>query len=133
VLGPKDFRDDDGPPSPDVEQQAPSANEIADLVADADPSEGAFGEPFSPNLNLRHLLATNQIERLQLNRYMTADQASKHKNEYPDSSLVHHTLTKDAVGFDGNRVVLILQTPPTARIPQSELCSAETGQKPSIE
>jgi len=124
---PDDFHNATASAPPDAEPEAPSAAEIADLMADADTSDGVFGEPFTGNLNLRHLLATNQIEKLQLHRYMSADEAAKHKNEYPDASLVHHTVTQDTVGFDGDRVAFIHLTPPTAGITESELCSAESG------
>lgn len=127
MLGPEDFRDGDVPPTPEVEQQAPSATEIADLLADANTSEGVFGEPFSQNLNLRYLLATNQIEKVQLHRYMSADEAAKHKNEYPDSSLVHQTVTKNVIGLDGDRVAFTHLTPATAGCTESEKCSAESG------
>jgi len=125
VLG--DFHNASVSAPPDDEAQTRSATEIADLLSDADTTDSLFGDPFSPNLNLRYLLATNQIEKLPLHRYVAADEVSERKNEYPDSSLVHHTITRDAVGFDGDSVAFIHLTPSTARITESELCSAESG------
>ena len=122
-----DFRNASVSAPDDDETQAPSTAEIADLLADADNSDGVFGEPFSQNLNLRHLLATNQIEKLQLHRYMSADEAAKHKNEYPDSSLVHHTVSKDTVGFDGDKVAFIYLAPASAGFTESEISSAESA------
>jgi hypothetical protein len=113
--------------APDDDAQAPSIAKIADLLVDADESDGIFGIPFSPCLNLRYLLATNQIETLPLKRYMTADEAAKHKNEYPDSSFLHDTVTKDTVGFDGDKVAFIYLTPTSAGFTESEISGAESG------
>jgi hypothetical protein len=110
-----EFRDD---------ELLPDAAEVSDLLADADPSDGVFGEPFSPNLNLRHLLATNQIEKLELHRHMPAEEVAKYKNQYVDSSFVHQTVTTDAFGVEGDRVAFIHLTPPTARFTGSESCGA---------
>jgi len=103
------------------------AAEVADAIADADTADGVFGERFSPNLNVRHLLATNQIERLQLQRYMTSDEVSKRRHEYVDASFIHHKVTKDTVGYDGDAVAFVYFTPATARIPASDMCLAESG------
>ena len=117
-MAANDFPDEEGPPE---------AAEIADVLADADTSDGVFGEPFSPNLNIRHRLTTGQIERLSLHRYMTSEDATKLKSEYVDASFVHHTVTQDTVGFDGDKVAFVYFTPTTARIPESDIRSAESG------
>ena len=64
---PDDFHNAPVSAPPDAEPEGPSAAEIADVIADADTSDGVFGEPFTTTtLNLSYLLRNGLIERLEL-------------------------------------------------------------------
>jgi hypothetical protein len=67
-------------------------------------------KPFTKNINLRYLLATGKIKRLELRPYLTSGQVANLKYEYLDDTFVHQVIHQSTVGYaDGKLAFLYLK------------------------
>ena len=107
----------------------PTEAEAAQILDQNQPSV-SFGKPFSTtSFNLNYLIATGQVERVDLSRCMTVKEAAALKHEYVDSSLIHHNITRSTAGYENGELVVLWLAPELAKSPEDDITGAERAMK----
>jgi hypothetical protein len=103
--------------------------EAAQFLDENQPSE-SVGEPFSTeSFNLNYLIATGQVERVELHRYMTPEEAAALKDKYIDNSRIYQNITRSTAGYVNGELVVVWLAPELARFPEAEIKRAERAMK----